>query len=88
MIEKYYAAHIKTGLALRQLSSCGPARTRKAVKLGIGDFRENLAGYLVSRKSLAIRRHGETMGFYIPAPKPSRKAEFDAMRAAARISTK
>jgi len=33
MIEKYYAAHIKTGLALRQLSSCGPARTRKAVKL-------------------------------------------------------
>jgi len=31
-----------------------------------------------------VSRHGETLGFYIPAQKKSRKAEVDAMRAAAR----
>lgn len=29
-------------------------------------------------------RHGETLGFYIPAQKRSRKAELEAMRAAAK----
>jgi hypothetical protein len=29
-------------------------------------------------------RHGETLGYYIPAQKRSRKAEVDAMRAAAK----
>ncbi|MBZ2179414.1 MAG: hypothetical protein K7J47_17095 [Acidobacteria bacterium] len=79
------------------------------------EFRENLAGYLESGKPLAITRHGETLGFYIPAqkrtgragPAPtgeelappagpkrvrcarvpqkrSRKAEVEAMRAAAK----
>ena len=33
---------------------------------------------------LAITRRGETLGFYIPAQKRSRKAELEAMRAAAR----
>ncbi len=53
-------------------------------KIGIRDFRENLAGYLESGKPLAITRHGETLGFYIPAQKRSRKAEVEAMRAAAK----
>lgn len=48
------------------------------------EFRENLAGYLESGKPLAITRHGETLGFYIPAQKRSRKAEVEAMRAAAK----
>ncbi len=54
------------------------------VKVGIREFREKLAGYLESGKPLAIMRHGETLGFYIPAQKRSRKAELEAMRAAAR----
>ena len=33
---------------------------------------------------LAITRHGQTLGFYIPAQKRSRKVELDAMRAAAK----
>ena len=33
---------------------------------------------------LAIMRHGQTLGYYIPAQKRSRKAEIEAMRAAAR----
>jgi antitoxin (DNA-binding transcriptional repressor) of toxin-antitoxin stability system len=53
-------------------------------KIGIREFRANLADYLESGKSLAITRHGETLGFYIPAQKRSRKAELEAMRAAAK----
>lgn len=52
-------------------------------KIGMREFRENLAGYLEAGKPLAITRHGETLGFYIPAHKKNRKAEVDAMRAAA-----
>ena len=56
----------------------------ETVKIGIREFRENLAGYLESGKPLAITRHGETLGFYIPAQKRSRKADLEAMRAAAK----
>ncbi len=53
-------------------------------KIGIREFRENLAGYLEGGRPLAITRHGETLGFFIPAQKRSRRAEVEAMRAAAR----
>ena len=53
-------------------------------KIGIREFRENLAGYLEGGKPIAITRHGATVGFFIPAQKRSRKAEVEAMRAAAR----
>jgi antitoxin (DNA-binding transcriptional repressor) of toxin-antitoxin stability system len=48
-------------------------------KVGIREFRENLAGYLEGGRPLAITRHGETLGFFIPAQKRNRK-----MRAAAK----
>jgi antitoxin (DNA-binding transcriptional repressor) of toxin-antitoxin stability system len=54
------------------------------VKIGIREFREKLSDYLESGTPLAITRHGETLGFYIPTKKRSRKAELDAMRAAAK----
>ena len=53
-------------------------------KIGMREFRENLAGYLESGKPLAITRNGETLGFFIPAQKRSRVQEVEAMRAAAR----
>ncbi len=53
-------------------------------KIGVREFRENLAGYLEGGKPLAITRHGETLGFFIPAQKRNRKAEIEAMRAAAK----
>jgi hypothetical protein len=59
-------------------------RIMETEKIGMREFRENLAGYLESGKPLAITRHGETLGFYIPAQKRSRKAEVEAMRAAAK----
>lgn len=58
--------------------------TMETEKIGMREFRENLAGYLEAGKPLAITRHGETLGFYIPAQKKSRKAEVEAMRAAAK----
>jgi hypothetical protein len=56
----------------------------ETVKVGIREFREKLAGYLESGTPLAIMRHGQTLGYYIPAQKRSRKAELEAMRAAAK----
>lgn len=56
----------------------------EAEKIGVREFRENLAGYLEGGRPLAITRHGETLGFFIPAQKRSRKAEVEAMRAAAK----
>jgi antitoxin (DNA-binding transcriptional repressor) of toxin-antitoxin stability system len=56
----------------------------ETTKVGIREFRENLAGYLESGTPLAIVRHGETLGYYIPAQKRNRTAELEAMRAAAR----
>jgi antitoxin (DNA-binding transcriptional repressor) of toxin-antitoxin stability system len=53
-------------------------------KIGMREFRENLAGYLEGGRPLAITRHGETLGFFIPAQKRNRKAEVEAMRAAAK----
>ena len=53
-------------------------------KIGMREFRQNLAGYLEAGKPLATTRHGETLGFYIPAQKKSRVAEVDAMRAGAK----
>jgi hypothetical protein len=55
----------------------------ETVKVGIREFREKLAGYLESGTPLAIMRHGETLGYYIPAQKRDRQAELEAMRAAA-----
>ncbi len=53
-------------------------------KIGVREFREKLAGYLEGGRHLAITRHGETLGFFIPAHKRSRKAEIEAMRAVAK----
>jgi antitoxin (DNA-binding transcriptional repressor) of toxin-antitoxin stability system len=56
----------------------------ETLRIGMREFRTNLAGYLESGTPLAITRHGETLGFYIPAQKRDRKAELEAMRTAAK----
>lgn len=35
-------------------------------KVGIRELRANLADYLKSRKPIAIVRHGQTLGYYVP----------------------
>jgi len=41
------------------------------IEVGVREFREGLARYLESETPLAITRHGQTVGYYIPA-RPSR----------------
>ena len=54
----------------------------QTTKVGIREFRENLADYLESKTPVAITRHGSTIGIYIPTkPKPS-QADVEALRIA------
>jgi antitoxin (DNA-binding transcriptional repressor) of toxin-antitoxin stability system len=53
-------------------------------KVGIREFRENLAAYLEGGRPLAITKHGETLGFFVPAKKRNLQADLEAMRAAAK----
>jgi PHD/YefM family antitoxin component YafN of YafNO toxin-antitoxin module len=51
----------------------------EAVKIGIREFRDKLSTYLLeSDTPVAITRHGDTVGYYIPA----RRKRSDAERAA------
>jgi len=52
-------------------------------RVGIREFRDNLATYLLeSDKALAITRHGDTIGYYLPARRKRTDAEIEAMRQA------
>lgn len=54
--------------------------------VGIREFREKLADYLESSAPVAITRHGETIGFYIPARRKRTDEEKAALdRAAAHL---
>ena len=51
-------------------------------RVGIREFRENLASYLESKTPIAVTRHGSTIGIYVPTkPKPS-QADLEAFRLA------
>lgn len=54
----------------------------ETTKVGIREFRENLSTYLESKKPVAITRHGQTIGIYLPTrPKPSQE-DIEAFRIA------
>lgn len=54
------------------------------LKVGIREFRENLATYLLESDSpVAITRHGDTVGYYIPARRKRTDAERTALKEAA-----
>ena len=53
-----------------------------SVRVGIREFRERLSSYLESSTPVAITRHGETVGFYIPARREQREADLEALRRA------
>ena len=41
--------------------------TMQLIRVGVREFREDLAEYLGSPAPVAITRHGRTVGYYIPA---------------------
>ena len=53
------------------------------VKVGMREFREHLPHYLLSSAPVAITRHGETMGFYIPTRHHPEQAELESLKEAA-----
>ncbi len=38
----------------------------EAAKVGIREFRQDLAEYIASSKPVAVTRHGQTVGYFIP----------------------
>ena len=56
----------------------------ETLRVGIREFREKPASYLLeSDKPLAITRHGDTVGYYLPARRKRSEAERSALRQAA-----
>jgi len=55
-----------------------------AIKVGVREFREQFARYLVSDTPVAVTRRGETLGVYVPTPlKHNKPADLGDLRAAA-----
>ena len=51
----------------------------ETVKVGIREFREKLASYLLETEvPVAITRHGDTIGYYIPARRKRSEADKEA----------
>ena len=52
-------------------------------KVSIREFRSHLAQYAGASSPIVVTRHGETVGYYIPARPSPDKAEIDALKEAA-----
>jgi hypothetical protein len=54
------------------------------IKVGVREFREQIARFLESDSPVAVTRRGETIGVYVPTPrKAMRSADLAELRAAA-----
>lgn len=54
------------------------------LKVGIREFREKLASFLLETdEAVAITRHGDTVGYYIPARRKRSDAERASLKEAA-----
>lgn len=53
---------------------------RQLTRVGVREFREDLAGYLESASPVAITRHGRTVGYYIPASPQVEEQEVLALK--------
>ncbi len=54
------------------------------IRVGIREFREKLSDYLLeSEAPVAITRHGDTVGYYIPARRKRTESDRLALREAA-----
>ena len=51
-------------------------------KVSIGKLRSNLANYLNSDQPIAIMRHGQTIGYYVPASVEELVVERESLKTA------
>jgi hypothetical protein len=55
-----------------------------AIKVGVREFRDQIAHYLESQTPVAVTRRGETLGVYVPTPRKGVKsADAGELKAAA-----
>lgn len=55
-----------------------------AIRVGVREFREQMTRYLASDSPVAVTRHGETLGVFVPTPrKPLQTADREALKSAA-----
>ena len=54
----------------------------RLTRVGVREFREDLAEYLDSPTPVAITRHGQTVGYYIPARSSEDEQELLALKRA------
>ena len=55
-----------------------------AIKVGVREFRERIASFLESDTPVAVTRHGETLGVYVPTRRKGPKsADISELKAAA-----
>jgi prevent-host-death family protein len=60
------------------------AAAKDTLRVGIREFRQNLASYLLeSDQPVVVTRHGDTVGYYIPARRARSETERAALKAAA-----
>ena len=58
--------------------------SRETLRVGIRKFRENLASFLLgSDAPIVVTRHGDTVGYYIPARRSRSETERSALKEAA-----
>ena len=46
-------------------------------KVGVRDFRDNLAKYLETQNPIAVTKHGETIGYFVPTKAKATANELD-----------
>lgn len=52
-------------------------------RIGMREFKNNLAKYLSANSPVAVMRHGQTVGYFIPTHKAPRQAELESLELAA-----
>ncbi len=52
-------------------------------KIGMREFRDNLAKYLNSNQPVAVMRHGQTVGYFLPTQQPPTDGELEGLKTAA-----
>lgn len=58
-------------------------KATQVIKVGMREFRSHLNQYLLTSKPVAITRHGETVGYYIPTKHHTEKSEINELKHAA-----
>ncbi|MDA1349760.1 MAG: type II toxin-antitoxin system Phd/YefM family antitoxin [Chloroflexi bacterium] len=52
---------------------------RELVHVGVREFRKDLARYMESAQPVAVTRHGQMVGYYLPTPRKVDEKELEEM---------